>query len=870
MVESRHTVDAAREASKKKCVEPMSYLDALTGCRRSSSDEKESSRHKPGLVTNSEDVQTRKNSEDKDDTVLVQEDEKDLLRKEVPLNMNNVNLLTTQNSNYEKTSHLDVTSRKTSHLAVTYLDALIGESTQDCRGTPRKKLSQDSGVGDDLVEVNSEQEDLNIQEFGDKEGNKILDTSCTDALTGGKDEGDAVFIEGDELQGKKSPINMSDTNTTIEHNAKDEKVTEVQIKEEPLPRRYIDVLIRGCSPDETGSSDEKSPMIKSSLAVSYVDALTEQSSQEYQDFSNHEDEVELWRKEAVTEQRCKDETGSVEELQKNETFLDIPDNTVIGSSSKHEEIVTILKEEMTKIKPRHYTSYVDALIGRFSQGEDETVTIHDDMESLHTKSLFVSNGDNSTGFDTKEGKCESNNISLEASSMDGVTTHMSQDEDESVFSAVDEPHRIESSPDILVNTTTEEIVTIHMEEKLTRKSSRSPNSYVDTLIGRNSRNEDDTAVIYNDEESLYNKPSIFMSDVEDSTVQEEGMELLRKEIPVSRDVIVPTGSRCEDKYEEEEEEESQEKSPLPINCANDQTGQRSLDVDNKLEENLLGVSNANGRTGQHSQDEELITNQDKVEKLSKKMSVFAMSYVDALTGDGESVSIETSQVECTKKKSLPRSYASAVTGQKHLEDKESVSIQISSHFRHEETNGRNEERYLDDKESVTIPTFFVSGPESENASNKQRRLDDKDKDTMPASQGQEEFHLPLVIEIPGSRIISNCIENDPQVLMRRDKQILYGKNTESYKKYVEMVDKDKRLPGMPQTPNVKWKLHRRQWDGLVRNWKRRIHFTVSELSLDETQQDRRTSGSGSGLNWAEIMEEEDRLKEREKGGEVEG
>ena len=56
-----------------------------------------------------------------------------------------------------------------------------------------------------------------------------------------------------------------------------------------------------------------------------------------------------------------------------------------------------------------------------------------------------------------------------------------------------------------------------------------------------------------------------------------------------------------------------------------------------------------------------------------------------------------------------------------------------------------------------------------------------------------------------------------------------------YDRYTELVNKESREDRMPRTPNKNRKYSRRQWDGLVKNWKQQIHLTVS--SLDAAQED---------------------------------
>ena len=54
-----------------------------------------------------------------------------------------------------------------------------------------------------------------------------------------------------------------------------------------------------------------------------------------------------------------------------------------------------------------------------------------------------------------------------------------------------------------------------------------------------------------------------------------------------------------------------------------------------------------------------------------------------------------------------------------------------------------------------------------------------------------------------------------------------------YDKYMTMVSKRDRKERMPRTPNKYKKFSRRQWDGLVKNWKQEIHTTVAALEKAE-------------------------------------
>ncbi|XP_026847441.1 histone RNA hairpin-binding protein isoform X2 [Drosophila persimilis] len=71
---------------------------------------------------------------------------------------------------------------------------------------------------------------------------------------------------------------------------------------------------------------------------------------------------------------------------------------------------------------------------------------------------------------------------------------------------------------------------------------------------------------------------------------------------------------------------------------------------------------------------------------------------------------------------------------------------------------------------------------------------------------------------------SSYTEADPAVLSRRQKQIDYGKNTAAYERYTEMVPKTTRSREDPRTPNKYGKYSRRAFDGLVKIWRKSLHF----------------------------------------------
>ncbi|CAH1118955.1 unnamed protein product [Phaedon cochleariae] len=101
------------------------------------------------------------------------------------------------------------------------------------------------------------------------------------------------------------------------------------------------------------------------------------------------------------------------------------------------------------------------------------------------------------------------------------------------------------------------------------------------------------------------------------------------------------------------------------------------------------------------------------------------------------------------------------------------------------------------------------------------KVDDNEiptKSSVKRRLGSELEHNTLPIKKPRREI-----ESDPEVLFRRQKQIDYGKNTLGYDNYIKIIPRTERTQDDPQTPNKFVKYSRRGWDGLVKQWRLRLH-----------------------------------------------
>uniref|UniRef100_A0A1Q3EVT4 Putative histone rna hairpin-binding protein n=1 Tax=Culex tarsalis TaxID=7177 RepID=A0A1Q3EVT4_CULTA len=105
-------------------------------------------------------------------------------------------------------------------------------------------------------------------------------------------------------------------------------------------------------------------------------------------------------------------------------------------------------------------------------------------------------------------------------------------------------------------------------------------------------------------------------------------------------------------------------------------------------------------------------------------------------------------------------------------------------------------------------------------------LQHKKSKTHEDDHGRERFRRESTDSGDGSSQSSRRpieYEKDIEILVRRQKQIDYGKNTLGYENYLRQVPKEQRTKEHPKTPPKHIKYSRRAWDGLVRVWRKKLH-----------------------------------------------
>jgi len=86
-----------------------------------------------------------------------------------------------------------------------------------------------------------------------------------------------------------------------------------------------------------------------------------------------------------------------------------------------------------------------------------------------------------------------------------------------------------------------------------------------------------------------------------------------------------------------------------------------------------------------------------------------------------------------------------------------------------------------------------------------------------ATSNEPASELPLLVRTQMHEPLS------ASAIQFRERQVEVGKNTPSYRRYVATVPREQRTAAHPRTPPTRKPLSRRQFDGLVRQWRRMLH-----------------------------------------------
>jgi hypothetical protein len=109
---------------------------------------------------------------------------------------------------------------------------------------------------------------------------------------------------------------------------------------------------------------------------------------------------------------------------------------------------------------------------------------------------------------------------------------------------------------------------------------------------------------------------------------------------------------------------------------------------------------------------------------------------------------------------------------------------------------------------------------------------DDDVNQAPVVASGKLAELPLLLR-PKDAIA-------PSMLHQRQKQIDIGKNTRQYRRYVTLIPRHQRTAEHPRTPDPRKPVSRRQFDGLLRQWRQLLHRFddgVEEEEEEEEQQE---------------------------------
>ncbi|XP_014668267.1 PREDICTED: uncharacterized protein LOC106809626 isoform X2 [Priapulus caudatus] len=98
--------------------------------------------------------------------------------------------------------------------------------------------------------------------------------------------------------------------------------------------------------------------------------------------------------------------------------------------------------------------------------------------------------------------------------------------------------------------------------------------------------------------------------------------------------------------------------------------------------------------------------------------------------------------------------------------------------------------------------------------------EEKEEEMKKGLTSYKEFIENMNYETTGPK---KELEENIEILLRRQKQLEYGKNNLVYRNYVTALPKHMRESGHPKTPNKFLKMSRRRWDGQVQVWRRVLH-----------------------------------------------
>lgn len=65
--------------------------------------------------------------------------------------------------------------------------------------------------------------------------------------------------------------------------------------------------------------------------------------------------------------------------------------------------------------------------------------------------------------------------------------------------------------------------------------------------------------------------------------------------------------------------------------------------------------------------------------------------------------------------------------------------------------------------------------------------------------------------------------NNLQRIQQRKKQIEFGKNTEGYKNYIQMIPFNRRTIEEPMTPDPESEISKRCFDRQLKEWRKKLH-----------------------------------------------